>query len=642
MWFKVRLAMPLVGMPLVSIVAVVSALDVHAAPTVDYALKLSPLQPGVECDVPTAEEAKGCKISPEKIGVATAWVVRGPQGGILRQFIDSNNDNVVDTWCYFRGGMEVYRDIDANFNNKADQYRWFHTAGSRWGLDRNEDGKVDAWKAISAEEAAEEAVVALRTKDPARFARLLLAKDEIAQLGLPKPLADKLAERTAAAVKTFAALQAAGTIDAKAEFTDFGGARPGAVPAGARGGSKDLLVYEDVWAMVLTGGKHEQLQLGSMVELDGAWRLIDGPALGDASRAVAGFFYDTDGVDPQSTAATLAQPNDQMQKILEAIESLDKQFATAAPDKKPALNAQRADQLEKLAGAASTPAEREQWIKQFADMLSATSQDGSYPKALERIGQLEAKLAKEKASEDLLAHVEFRRMQAVWGQAVADPKADYAKVQEAWLKQLEDFVAKHKGGEHVAEALYQLANANEYPPGEVEAAKKWYERFAADFPQNPLAAKARGAVRRLTCVGAPIALKGTAIDGAAVDLAQYRGKAVVIHYWSTSAPSCKDDHERLLELYEKYGGAKFDVIGVSLDASKEEVAAYLKEQKLPWKQLFEPGGFDSRPANEMGVITLPMLILVNAEGQGVNANIMTGELEPELKKLLAPRVAAAK
>ena len=43
-------------------------------------------------------------------------------------------------------------DIDADFNGKADQYRWFHTAGSRWALDTNEDGQIDGWKTISAEE----------------------------------------------------------------------------------------------------------------------------------------------------------------------------------------------------------------------------------------------------------------------------------------------------------------------------------------------------------------------------------------------------------------------------------------------------------------------------------------------------------
>ena len=56
----------------------------------------------------------------------------------LRKFVDTNDDNVVDQWSYYKDGVEVYRDIDSNYNGKADQYRWFHTGGSRWGLDPKE------------------------------------------------------------------------------------------------------------------------------------------------------------------------------------------------------------------------------------------------------------------------------------------------------------------------------------------------------------------------------------------------------------------------------------------------------------------------------------------------------------------------
>ena len=41
--------------------------------------------------------------------------------------------------------IEVYRDVDANFNGKADLYRWLGTAGTRAGVDRDEDGQIDAW-----------------------------------------------------------------------------------------------------------------------------------------------------------------------------------------------------------------------------------------------------------------------------------------------------------------------------------------------------------------------------------------------------------------------------------------------------------------------------------------------------------------
>lgn len=613
-----------------------------AAPSVDEALKYSPVQPGIVYDTPTPDEAKDCKISAEKVRNATGWVVRGPDGALLRQFVDSNADNIVDTWSYYRGGLEVYRDIDADFDRKADQYRWFHTAGSRWGLDQNEDGKIDSWKSISAEEAAEEVVHALRTKDKARFARLLLAKEDVAKLGLSKDMAEQLTQRLEASLKAFDALVAAGKMDAQSEFTDFGGQRPGAVPAGTRGSSKDLLVYENVWCMVLAGGKHQQLQLGSMVDLDGAWKLIDGPLLGSGDATIAGFFYDAGGMAaPQANFAALNEPTEEMQKILESIQKIDEQYEAAPAAKKATLNAQRADLLEQLAGV-STGADRELWLKQLSDMISTHVQDGTYPDGLERLAKLETKLRADKAADELVTHIEFLRLQAAWGLSLSDPKADFAKIQEAWLKELEAFVAKHEKGEDVAEALYQLAMASEYPPSDPVQAQKWYERLIKEFPNGANAAKARGAIRRLTSVGKPMTLKGPAIQGGTVDLAQYKGRAVLIHYWSTSVPSCKADHEELLDLYSKYGGRNFEVIGVNLDATPAEAKKYLDQQKLPWKQIYEPGGMiDSRPAEEMGIIQLPQMILVDEKGQVVNTNVLAAELGAELKKILPSEVAAA-
>lgn len=50
-----------------------------------------------------------------------AGIAGDGSGQILRTFADTNGDNIVDQWSYFKDGIEVYRDIDANFNGKADQ-----------------------------------------------------------------------------------------------------------------------------------------------------------------------------------------------------------------------------------------------------------------------------------------------------------------------------------------------------------------------------------------------------------------------------------------------------------------------------------------------------------------------------------------
>src|SRR5277367_2085393 len=97
-----------------------------ATPTASDALKLAPVQRDVEYDVPKPADIAGCAIKSEQFGGHTGWVVRSPNGQILRRFVDTNADNVVDQWCYFMGGLEVYRDVDRNFNGKADEYRWLN------------------------------------------------------------------------------------------------------------------------------------------------------------------------------------------------------------------------------------------------------------------------------------------------------------------------------------------------------------------------------------------------------------------------------------------------------------------------------------------------------------------------------------
>ena len=154
-----------------------------ATPSATQALKLVPTQAGVDYDTPKPEDIPRCKISARKIAGSVGWIVEGPDGTVLRKFADTNGDNVVDQWSYFKDGVEVYRDIDSKFSGRADQFRWFNTAGTRWGLDQHGTGKVEVWKVLSAEEASGEVVAALAARDPARFLRVLLTRRRVGVAG---------------------------------------------------------------------------------------------------------------------------------------------------------------------------------------------------------------------------------------------------------------------------------------------------------------------------------------------------------------------------------------------------------------------------------------------------------------------------
>lgn len=615
-----------------------------ASPTVEQALKLNPIQKDVEIDTPREADVSRATIKGEKMGSFSAWIVRDAAGQMLRKFADTNNDNVVDQWCYFRDGIEVYRDIDANFNGKADQFRWLNTAGSRWGLDENEDGKIDSWKSISAEEVSAEVVRALADQDAARFARLLLSESEITALGIGAEQAKDLTEKVAKAGKQFAeAARQQKTVTSKTVWIDFGGARPGAVPSGTDGSSKDLLVYENVMAMVDTSGTHAQVQVGTLVRSGDTWRVIDLPrAMADGKTEVAdaGYFFRTAANRGSPAAAAAATGmNANAQQLLTDLEKIDKQLAqAAAPAAQAQLNAQRADIVEKLAEA-SSPEDRGQWLRQLADSASASAQSGTFPAGVERLKTLYTKIAQEQDSTNLAAYIKFRYLTAEYGLSLQGEKPDFPKIQTSWLESLKQYVADYPDSPDAAEAMMQLGIAHEFA-GEEEDAKKWYAKIKDNFPTAPAAKKAAGAITRLDSVGQVIRLSGKTTTNQTLDLTAYRGKLVLLHYWATWCGPCVSDMATIQQLHAKYASSGFVPVGVCLDSDTKTLGAFLQKNKLSWPQLYEPGALDGRLANELGILTLPTMLLIDRDGKVINRSISIGELENELKKRVGSGPAA--
>ncbi len=607
-----------------------------AAPTPQQALKLVPVQKDVDYSRPGEEEAGRCKVTAQNLPGRVGWVVEDPQGLTLRRFLDTNGDNKVDQWCYYRDGLEVYRDIDSDSNGKADQCRWFHVAGSRWGLDKDEDGTIDSWYVISPEEVAAEVVAALAQRDAARFARVLLTPAELRSLGLGEAKTKELMEKIGGADAKFrqmASQQKA--VGPKTKWSQSSANQPGIVPAGTDGSAKDLQVYENVLAMVQTESEHGQVQIGTLVRVGDAWRAIDAPqpaAEGQADLAASGLFFRvSQNSAPQVAAA--AGPSAKVQEILGEMEKLDAAAQAANAEQQAALNAKRADLVERLIAEATKPEDRAMWLRQLADMVSAAVQSGGYPDGAKRLEALCQRLQKSDQDRALAGYVRFRQMTAEYGLAMQAKGADFAKIQGEWLKKLEQYVTEYPKSTDAAEAMLQLAIAQEFA-GQEEEAKKWYGRIAGEFPGSPEARKAAGARTRLDSVGRVISLQGKSPNGDVIDLAKYRGQVVLLQYWATTCEPCKADMAALRELFGKYGPSGFTIIGINLDSDPQAMNGFLSENRLPWPQIVEEGGRDSRPAVEFGILTLPTMILVDEEGKVINRNVGVTELSAELKKRL--------
>jgi thiol-disulfide isomerase/thioredoxin len=135
-------------------------------------------------------------------------------------------------------------------------------------------------------------------------------------------------------------------------------------------------------------------------------------------------------------------------------------------------------------------------------------------------------------------------------------------------------------------------------------------------------------------VGKPLTLAGPTLEGKQVAVASFKGVPVLVHYWSTDCEPCKVDLAQIRELQTKYGPTKFAVVGVALDGDKAKLAKFLQAKPLPWPQLHEPGGLDSRLAEEFGVLALPTMVLVGADGTVLDRNVSINGLEKRLDELI--------
>jgi len=617
------------GVGAAAAVALVASLA-SAAPTVDYALGLEPFQPGITYDRLSPAEAAKATISMEKGAGGSAWVVRAEDGRILRSFADTNNDRVVDRWSYFKNGIEVYRDIDADHNSKADQARWLGEAGIRWGIDEDEDGVLDRWQAISAEESTAEIVGALGSGDSRRFTRLLPSRADLEAAGFLGERLEALVGRTAAAAKGFAEFAAnQQQVGRDARWNNMLAALPGLLPADGESLSADVTAYDNVVALFESGEGTGQVFVGSLVRCGDAWRPVDLPQLPGQSgeiREPLAFF------SPRMPAADVAGPqvSDAIKPLLESLRTVEDRLMQAGPAERPSLIKQQLVMLEKIVAAASAE-DRDFWVRQLAETIAAAVQEAAVDDGIERLEQLAERVA---AEPSLGGFVAFRLASARYAAGMLADDADLETVQNAWLADLDAFVAAYPESPDAAEAMLQIGIAEEFS-GNDQAAVDRYQQIVATFPDTPAARKARGAARRLESVGKPLALTGTTVDGRSFSLSRLKGTPVLIHYWASWCEPCKVDIARIRELRESFGPKRLSVVGISLDTDRETLASYLGSNAIPWVQLHEEGGLDGRLAEELGVLTLPTMLLVDAEGNVVDRNVMITDLERKLGELLA-------
>jgi peroxiredoxin len=601
-----------------------------------------PTQKDVEYETPPPEDFKKCRLSVERVGKMSGWVVFGPSGQVLRRFVDTNGDNVVDQWRYYNHGLEVYRDIDTNKNNKPDQYRWLNTGGSRWALGPSEDGRIESWKSLSPEEAVRQAVLAMIHGDERLLQTVLVTRDDLRAIGVADSYAAKLMDAVAEPGRKMQAIQSSSKIlNERATFTRADNLTPCAIPAEEGKVREDLVVYENAMAIVDASGKPGLVQIGELVRVGDVWKLTQIPQPIEGNATMAGGILMQPTLAASTAAVSDAAPTSaEVQKILAELQRLDQESPppTAPAAKLTDYNAKRADILSRLVSASSTEEERNQWMRQMIDSIAAAVQIGAYTEGLARLKSLETDLHRSSPKSPMVPYIAYRRLLADYAsQHQTSSSSKQQEIQKWWRGELEKFTKEYPAADDAPEALLQLGIAQEFI-GQIPEAKRWYAELADRYPQTKPGRRAAGALRRLDLKGKPFDFAGPALgDGHSINARDYRGKVLLVVYWSTWCTVCTQDLPVLRALYDQDRSKGLEIVGVSLDVTADPLEAFLKQNKVSWPQIFQPGGTESDPASTFGVIVPPLMILVDRSGKVVAVTTTIDEIKSAIPELIGDK-----
>ena len=128
-------------------------------------------------------------------------------------------------------------------------------------------------------------------------------------------------------------------------------------------------------------------------------------------------------------------------------------------------------------------------------------------------------------------------------------------------------------------------------------------------------------------------------DGSIVQLAEYKGKVLLIDFWASWCPPCKTSFPALDALYREYQPRGLEVLAVNLDERRRDADTFLRDHPHQLTVLFDPKG--ASPV-AFGVTGMPSSFLIDKAGSirfahmGYTGNV-DAKYRQEIAQLLAER-----
>ncbi len=122
-------------------------------------------------------------------------------------------------------------------------------------------------------------------------------------------------------------------------------------------------------------------------------------------------------------------------------------------------------------------------------------------------------------------------------------------------------------------------------------------------------------------------------EGQSQKLSDYvgKGKYVLVDFWASWCGPCRGEIPNLIDVYNKYKGKNFEVLGVATWDSPEDTKGAIEELKIPYPQIMnaQRAGSDA-----YGIKGIPEIILFAPDGKIIKRGLRGSEIELAVKASL--------
>ena len=124
------------------------------------------------------------------------------------------------------------------------------------------------------------------------------------------------------------------------------------------------------------------------------------------------------------------------------------------------------------------------------------------------------------------------------------------------------------------------------------------------------------------------------VNGDTLRLSSLKGKVVLLDFWASWCGPCRTSNKKVAKIYSKYKDKGFEIYGVSIDANRNNWIKAIRQDKIKWLQVNDPGDWNARIVAKWNIYGIPTSYLIDKEGKFIAMDLDDKQLEEALKEIL--------